>query len=178
VNLRHDRVVDLPSSWTKRESRSPLESGPASEVVLHDNAACPAAFRFFLTDRIVVPPIAKRRRCKSRFTTVEDAAILMHTPHPRCLDSSSGTHIMLARKPRLIAFVTAMLVCSWPDVSFATEQAQQRRAGRDVRQDTRQNARHTKQDCRAANQQANAHCRHDKRQTKQHGRQAARDIKY
>jgi hypothetical protein len=85
---------------------------------------------------------------------------------------------MLARKPRLIAFVTAMLVCSWPDVSFATEQAQQRRAGRDVRQDTRQNARHTKQDCRAANQQSNAHCRHDKRQTKQHGRQAARDIKY
>ena len=47
MNLRHDRVVDLPSSWTNRESRSPLESGPASEVVLRDNPACPAAFRFF-----------------------------------------------------------------------------------------------------------------------------------
>ncbi|BBU31191.1 hypothetical protein BTHE68_49250 [Burkholderia sp. THE68] len=85
---------------------------------------------------------------------------------------------MLACNLRLIAFVAAILVCSWPDVSSATEQAQQRRAGRDVRQDTRQHARHTKQDCRAANQQSNAHCRHDKRETKQHGRQAARNIKY
>ncbi|WP_404989851.1 hypothetical protein [Caballeronia sp. LZ029] len=85
---------------------------------------------------------------------------------------------MLARNLRLTALVAAMLVCSWPGMSVATEQAQQRRAGRDVRQDTRQDARHTKQDCRAANQQSNAHCRHDKRQTKQHGRQTARDIKY
>ncbi|SAL00215.1 hypothetical protein AWB80_07821 [Caballeronia pedi] len=85
---------------------------------------------------------------------------------------------MLASNLRLTAFVTAILVCSWPGVSMPKEQAQQRRAGRDVRQDTRQNSRHTKQDCRAANQQSNAHCRQDKRQTKQHGRQAARDIKY
>jgi hypothetical protein len=132
----------------------------------------------FLINRIIVLLTAMRRRCKSRFTMDEDAAILMHAPHPRCLDSSSGTHIMFARNLRLTALVTAMLVCSWPDVSLATEQAQQRRAGRDVRQDTRQDSRHTKQDCRAANQQSNAHCRHDKRQTKQHGRQTARDIKY
>ncbi|MEM5388523.1 hypothetical protein VSR68_33880 [Paraburkholderia phymatum] len=62
--------------------------------------------------------------------------------------------------------------------SAATEQAQQRRAGRDVRQETRQGARHTKQECRAADQKNNAQCRQDKRQTKQHGRQVARDIKY
>jgi hypothetical protein len=47
-----------------------------------------------------------------------------------------------------------------------------------VRQDTRQDSRHTKQDCRAANQKSNAGCRHDKRETKQGGRQTARDIKY
>ncbi|MFM0326752.1 hypothetical protein PQR16_30390 [Caballeronia glebae] len=85
---------------------------------------------------------------------------------------------MLARTLWLITLSTAMLVCAAPNASYATEQAQQRRAGRDVRQDTRQHARHTKQDCRAANQQSNAHCRQDKRDTKQHGRQAARDIKY
>ncbi|EKS66283.1 hypothetical protein BURK_030574 [Burkholderia sp. SJ98] len=92
--------------------------------------------------------------------------------------ASSGDHIMFARKLRLIALSTAILVCAIPNASFATEQAQQRRAGRDVRQDTRQHARHTKQDCRAANQQSNASCRHDKRDTKQQGRQAARNIKY
>ncbi|KXV16111.1 hypothetical protein CR51_01630 [Caballeronia megalochromosomata] len=85
---------------------------------------------------------------------------------------------MYARKLRLIALAAAVFACAWPDISTATEQAQQRRAGRDVRQDTRQHARHTKQDCRAANQQSNAHCRQDKRQTKQQGRQVARDIKY
>ncbi|WP_321801116.1 hypothetical protein [Caballeronia sp. J97] len=86
--------------------------------------------------------------------------------------------MMLARQLRLIALSTAILVCAAPNASFATEQAQQRRAARDVRQDTRQHARHTKQDCRAANQQSNSHCRQDKRETKQHGRQAARNIKY
>ncbi len=79
---------------------------------------------------------------------------------------------------RFIAIATAMLALSWPDSALPTQQAQQRRAGRDVRQETRQTARHTKQDCRAANQQSNAQCRQDKRETKQHGRQAARDIKY
>lgn len=61
---------------------------------------------------------------------------------------------------------------------FATEQAQQRREGRDVKQDTRQESRGEKVDCRAANQKSNAACRQDKRDTKQDGRQQARDIKY
>ncbi len=62
--------------------------------------------------------------------------------------------------------------------AYATEQAQQRREGRDVKQDTRQGARQTKADCRAANEKNNANCRQDKRDTKQAGRQQARDIKY
>jgi hypothetical protein len=78
----------------------------------------------------------------------------------------------------LTAFVLAILLASTSNGSWATEQAQQRRAGRDVRQDTRQGSRHTKQDCRAADQKSNSQCRQDKRQTKQHGRQTARDIKY
>ena len=76
------------------------------------------------------------------------------------------------------AFVASMLLASAPDISWATQQAQQRRAGCDVRQETRQGSRHTKQDCRAANQKSNSQCRQDKRDTKQHGRQTARDIKY
>jgi uncharacterized membrane protein len=62
--------------------------------------------------------------------------------------------------------------------AVATEQAQQRREGRDVKQDTRQDSREAKQDCRADNQKSNAGCRQDKRDTKQDGRQQARDIKY
>ncbi len=61
---------------------------------------------------------------------------------------------------------------------YATQQAQERREGRDVRQDTRQQSRETKADCRAADQKNNAACRQDKRDTKQGGRQQARDIKY
>jgi hypothetical protein len=71
-----------------------------------------------------------------------------------------------------------MLLTASTGASWATEQAQQRRAGRDVRQNTRQGSRHTKQDCGAANQQSNSQCRQDKRHTKQGGRQTARDIKY
>jgi uncharacterized membrane protein len=69
-----------------------------------------------------------------------------------------------------------LLAASAP--GYATEQAQQRREGRDVKQDTRQQAREEKVDCRAANQKSNAACRQDKRDTKQGGRQQARDIKY
>ena len=68
---------------------------------------------------------------------------------------------MFMRTLHIIALSAATLVVASPDVSFATEQAQQRRAGRDVRQDTRQHSRDTKQDCRAANQKSNASCRHD-----------------
>lgn len=85
---------------------------------------------------------------------------------------------MRAFDRRLLSLAAALFVCFWPTPSSATQQAQERRAGRDVRQDTRQGARHTKHDCRAANQQSNAECRQDKRQSKQHGRQTARDIKY
>lgn len=62
--------------------------------------------------------------------------------------------------------------------ALATEQAQQRRDGRDVKQDTRQDARETKVDCRQENNKSNAQCRQDKRDTKQQGREQARDIKY
>jgi len=63
-------------------------------------------------------------------------------------------------------------------LGFATEQAEQRRDARDVRQDTRQDARETKVDCRAADQKSNPECRQDKRESKQQGRETARDIKY
>jgi len=78
----------------------------------------------------------------------------------------------LARSILAISVMIASISC------FATEQAQQRREGRDVRQDTRQESRETKVDCRAENQKSNAACRQDKRGTKQDGRQQARDIKY
>ncbi|MBN3760569.1 hypothetical protein [Burkholderia sp. Ac-20365] len=78
----------------------------------------------------------------------------------------------------LAASIAVTFLWTSPDPCWATEQAQQRRAGRDVRQDTRQGARHTKQECRATDQKSNSQCRQDKRHSKQHGRQTARDIKY
>ena len=60
---------------------------------------------------------------------------------------------------------------------YATEQSQQRQAGRDVKQDTRKEAHKEKVDCRQANNKSNAACRQDKRDTKQDGREQARDIK-
>lgn len=62
--------------------------------------------------------------------------------------------------------------------ALATEQAQQRQAGRNVNQAAKQQARQGKVDCRAANEKSNAACRQDKRDTKQEGRQEKRDIKY
>jgi hypothetical protein len=86
---------------------------------------------------------------------------------------------MMSKHVRLLpACVAAILLVAGSGASWATEQAQQRRAGRDVRQETRQGSRHTKHECRAADQKSNSQCRQDKRQTKQHGRQAARNIKY
>jgi hypothetical protein len=61
---------------------------------------------------------------------------------------------------------------------LATDQADQRREGRDAKQDAKQQARHNKVDCKAANQKSNAECRQDKRDTKQDGRQEKRDIKH
>ena len=82
---------------------------------------------------------------------------------------------VLGRLP--VALVAAGLLLVTGSV-YATEQAQQRREARDVKQDTRQEARKTKVDCRAADQKNNAECRQDKRESKQEGRQKARDIKY
>jgi hypothetical protein len=90
----------------------------------------------------------------------------------------TGDHIMAARNSGFTALAVAMALTAWSGMSWATEQGEQRRDARDVRQDTRQDSRQTKQDCRAANQKTNANCRQDKRDTKQQGRQTARDIKY
>ncbi|BAN47423.1 hypothetical protein [Metapseudomonas resinovorans] len=81
-------------------------------------------------------------------------------------------------KPLLAVLTATILLLVAVDASWATEQAQQRRAARDVRQETRQDARQIKQQCRAADLQTNPACRQDKRQMKQQGRERARDIKY
>jgi hypothetical protein len=63
-------------------------------------------------------------------------------------------------------------------VALATDQADQRREGRDAKQDGKQQARQNKVDCKAADQKNNAECRQDKRDTKQDSRQEKRDIKH
>ena len=60
----------------------------------------------------------------------------------------------------------------------ATEQAQQRQEGRDVKQDSKQAARQGKVDCKQESNKSNSECRQDKRDTKQEGRQEKRDIKH
>ncbi|MBC2803281.1 hypothetical protein [Rhizobium ruizarguesonis] len=85
---------------------------------------------------------------------------------------------MLEFKPLLTALVATIFLAGLPGVPWATEQAQQRRAGRDVKQETRQNSRQTKQACRADNEKSNSACRQDKRAAKQQGRKTSRDIKY
>jgi hypothetical protein len=72
--------------------------------------------------------------------------------------------------------VAGLLVLS--GAATATEQSQQRQAGRDVNQAAKQEARSTKIDCRQENNKSNAECRQDKRETKQDGRQDKRNIKY
>ena len=73
-------------------------------------------------------------------------------------------------------FVAGLLAVTAP--GFATEQAQQRQEGRDVKQDAKQAARQGKVDCKQENNKSNAECRQDKRDTKQEGRQEKRDIKH
>ncbi|KQV80473.1 hypothetical protein [Rhizobium sp. Root1220] len=85
---------------------------------------------------------------------------------------------MIKFKSIISAMVAAALLAGTPTLSWGTEQGQQRKAARDVKQDSRQGARDTKQACRSANDKSNAACRQDKRQTKQTGRQTGRDIKY
>ena len=75
-----------------------------------------------------------------------------------------------------LLIATGLLIA--PLTSHATEQGEQRREARDVRQDARQGARDTKAECRAGEEKTRAECRQDKRDTKQDARQQARDIKY
>lgn len=89
-----------------------------------------------------------------------------------------GTPFVFAQLLGSLILLAAAAVAAWPANAWATEQGQQRRQARDVRQDTRQGSRDTKQDCRASNNKSNAECRQDKRQSKQEGRETARDIKY
>ena len=88
---------------------------------------------------------------------------------------SIGKRSFLAIAPAFIAaaFLTAALPCD-----AATENAQERRDGRDVKQEARQGGRTEKRDCKQANQSSNSDCRQDHREGKQDGRKKARDIKY
>ena len=61
--------------------------------------------------------------------------------------------------------------------ALATDQAEQRRDGRDAKQDSKDQARKNKVDCKAADQKNNAECRQDKRDTKQEGREDKRETK-
>jgi hypothetical protein len=75
-----------------------------------------------------------------------------------------------------LAIATALFIA--PLTSYATEQGEQRREARDIRQDAREGARETKAECRAGEEKTRAECRQDKRNTKQDARKEGRDIKY
>lgn len=79
------------------------------------------------------------------------------------------------KKSLLMLLVATSMIAVIP--AKATEQAQERRAARDVRQGTRQVSRDIKQDCRQG-VVGNADCRQEHRSNKQQGREKARDIKY
>ena len=85
---------------------------------------------------------------------------------------------MRALKSLSVALIATMGLASLPGGSWATENAQQRRDARHVKQDTRQGARQTKQECRAGNEKSNAACRQEKRGTKAEGRQTKRATKH
>jgi hypothetical protein len=85
-----------------------------------------------------------------------------------------------ARNPRwsrAAGTLVTIVVLTLPSVVLATQQAQERQAGREANQGAKQEARQGKVDCKAADQQSNAECRQDKRDTKQEGRQEKREIK-
>ena len=69
-------------------------------------------------------------------------------------------------KSRFVMLLATLFLLTSAGASWATEQGQQRRAAREVRQETRQDSRQTKQDCRAADQKNNPQCRQDKRHSK------------
>jgi hypothetical protein len=79
---------------------------------------------------------------------------------------------------RTIGILAAAGLLALPGATLATNQSQQRQAGRNANQNAKQQARSNKGDCRAANPKSNSQCRQDKRDTKQGGRQQKRDIKY
>jgi len=83
-----------------------------------------------------------------------------------------------ARWSRATGALLAAGLLALSGVALATDQAQQRRDGRDAKQDSKEKARQNKVDCKAADQKNNAECRQDKRDTKQGGRQEKRDIKH
>ena len=84
-------------------------------------------------------------------------------------------NLLPGRAVGLLATAGFLVISS---AALATNQSQQRQAGRDVNQNAKQEARSTKIDCRQENNKSNAACRQDKRETKQDGRQEKRDIKY
>jgi len=86
--------------------------------------------------------------------------------------SDSGHATWVARA------LVAALRLALSGAGWATEQADQRREGRDANQNAKQDARSEKIDCRQENNKSNAACRQDKRDTKQDGREQKRDIKY
>lgn len=75
-----------------------------------------------------------------------------------------------------LAFATALLIA--PMTSYATEQGEQRREGREVKQEGRQGAREIKAECKAGDEKTRSECRQEKREIKQQSREKARDIKY
>jgi hypothetical protein len=76
-----------------------------------------------------------------------------------------------------LAIATALFIAA-PLTIYATEQGEQRREARDIRQEAREGARETKAECRAGEEKTRAECRQDKRDTKQDARKEGRDIKY
>ena len=88
------------------------------------------------------------------------------------IDSRQGRRNQAARA------LAAVALMAFSGAALATDQADQRQEGRNVKQDAKQDARQGKVDCKAANQQSNAECRQDKRDTKQEGRQDKREIKH
>ena len=87
------------------------------------------------------------------------------------IDSTSTQRI-----GRTAAWIAGLLL-ALSSAAFATQQAQERREGRDAKQDAKQEARENKAECKQTDGKSNAECRQDKRDTKQDGRQEKRDIK-
>jgi hypothetical protein len=87
------------------------------------------------------------------------------------------THSKNAHWHRLAGALTAGLL-ALSGAAWATEQADQRRDGRDAKQQGKQEARKAKVDCKAADQKNNSECRQDKRDGKQDAREEKRDIKH